>query len=393
MSQAIPGIDRLLTDHTHLIRGRRIGLLCNQATVTTSFVPLLDALLSRSRELECEVVAVFGPQHGIWGHTQDNMIEWEGYSDPRTGLPFYSLYGERREPQPNWLEGIDLFVADLPDIGSRYYTFIWTLGLCMRACERADIPVLVLDRPNPIGGARAEGFVLNPEFSSFVGLHPMPQRHGMTLGEIAQMFFQTGFARPELEVLRVVGWDRADFLDRTGIPWVMPSPNMPCLETALVYPGACLIEGTLLSEGRGTTRPFEIVGAPYIDGWRLAETLNRIGLPGVVFRPYQFLPTFQKHHDKVCQGVFTHVTDRQAFRPVLTTAALLLEVAQAYPDDFGWLPPPYEYEVERMPIDILAGHSFLREAVEGRGNLKAVQERMDEECAAFEPLRNAARLH
>ncbi len=345
-------------------RGRRIGLVCNQASVSSGFIHALDHLLPHHAAGELTIQAVFGPQHGIWGHTQDNMIEWEGYRDPRTGLLFHSLYGEHREPTDAMLEGIDELVIDVPDVGSRYYTFIWTVALCLRACGRRGIPVTVLDRPNPISGTAEEGPMLEPEYASFVGLYPLRIRHGLTVGEVARRMKAEHFPEVELDVVECEGWDRSAYLDETAFPWSMPSPNMPTVDTAAVYPGMCLLEGTELSEGRGTTRPFEIFGAPYIDGWRLAEELNRRALPGAIFRPYQFLPTFQKFAGEICQGCFLHVTDRRAFLPFRAGCEVIQAVQKLYPDRFAWLQPPYEYEEKLMPIDILLGNGWMRPMIE-----------------------------
>lgn len=311
------------------------------------------------------------------------MIEWEGYLDPRTGLRFHSLYGERREPSPESLREVDRLVFDIPEVGARYYTFIWTLALCMKACEALGIPVTVLDRPNPIDGKTMEGGVLDPEFASFVGLYPIPVRHGQTMGGLARYFQARYFPRVELEVVDCEGWDRARYLDETEFPWVMPSPNMPSVQTALVYPGMCLLEGTRMSEGRGTTRPFEMLGAPFIDAWRFCEALQKEKLPGVWFRPATFLPTFQKHAGTLCQGCFVHVTDRRKFESVLTGVAVIRAAASLYPGDFAWLPPPYEYETEKLPFDILAGNAWLRESIEQGEDLGRIRERLREELSTF----------
>lgn len=370
MSNCAVGLDVLLSDDCRLIQGRRIGLVCNQASISGDLVHVLDCLLPYHRLGRINIMSVFGPQHGIWGHTQDNMIEWEGYLDPRTGIRFHSLYGQHRQPTPQMLQGIDELVVDLPDVGARYYTFIWTLALCMKACEPLGIPVTVLDRPNPINGVTVEGPLLDPAFASFVGLYPLPIRHGMTVGDVARHLKETQFPGVDLRVVEVQGWNRESYLDETDFPWAMPSPNMPTVETAVVYPGMCLIEGTQMSEGRGTTKPFEIFGAPYIDGWVLAEELNRYGLPGCVFRPYQYQPTFHKFVGQICQGCHIHVTDRRTFQPFLTTCVLLQKVMALYPDDFKWLNPPYEYEEKLMPIDILLGNGWLRGVIESGGDLR-----------------------
>lgn len=337
------GLDRLAARGFDRLQGRKYGLLCNQATITADGRHIFEHDLP-------PFTALFGPQHGLFGHTQDNMIEWEGSG--RT----YSLYGEHRKPTPEMLEGLDLMVIDLPDIGSRYYTFAWTTVLTIEACRESGIGVLVLDRPNPLGGVVTEGPI--NELISFVGLRPVPIRHGLTLGEIA-------LREGPVEVLSAEGWSREVLFPETGLPWAMPSPNMPTFDTALVYPGGCLLEGTTISEGRGTTRPFEIFGAPGFSG--LDRELNALDLPGVHFRPIQFQPTFNKHAGELCDGCFVHVHDRAALQPVLTYVHVLAACFKRRPEGF-WKQPPYEYEHEHMPIDILWGSSALRESIE-RGAL------------------------
>jgi uncharacterized protein YbbC (DUF1343 family) len=368
------GLDRWLSDGFASIKGQRIGLVCNQASVSSSYVHVLDLMLPHHKRGDFAIGAVFGPQHGIWGHTQDNMIEWEGYEDPRTGLTFFSLYGEHREPTDEMLAGLDRVVIDVPDIGSRYYTFIWTTALTMKACERQGIPVTILDRPNPINGVDTEGPLLDPAYASFVGLHPLPARHGLTLGEAARQFKELYYPGVELEVVEVEGWDRSLYADECGAPWAMPSPNMPTVDTAVVYPGMCLIEGTQLSEARGTTKPFEMFGAPFVDGWKLTDELNSRNLPGVIFRPVQFLPTFQKCADEICQGSFLHVTDRRSFKPLLTGCTVIQAVINLWPEDFKWLEPPYEYEWNLMPIDILLGSGEIRKSIESGADLREALE-------------------
>lgn len=284
-------------------------------------------------------------------------------------------------------------VIDLQDAGARYYTFIWTMALCMRACEAAGIPVLVLDRPNPLGGIEVEGTLLRPEFSSFVGLYPLPTRHGMTIGEIARFLAGAFFPRCRLDVVAMTEWKREMNFDDTGLPWAMPSPNLPTVDTALVYPGGCLLEATNLSEGRGTTRPFEMIGAPYLDGHRFCEALNRSGLDGVKFRPIEFEPTFNKHARERCGGCFVHVLDRSVFRPVLTSVAILQEAIRQADGRFAWKPPPYEYEAEKRPIDILAGNDWLADAIERLEPLADIAGRFRADCEEFEPVRRTALLY
>jgi uncharacterized protein YbbC (DUF1343 family) len=300
------------------------------------------------------------------------MVEWEGFCDQETGLPVYSLYGKTRSPIPDMLQNIDCLVIDLPDVGARYYTFAWTVALCLQACQENQVSCVVLDRPNPITGMMVEGPVLDPSFSSFVGLYSLPIRHGMTMGELATYFNGEFGIGCDLTVVPMEGWKRQMWYEETGLPWVMPSPNMPTLDTALVYPGMALLEGTSVSEGRGTTRPFEIFGNPGADPYALVRALENDHLSGVTFRPLHFMPTFQKHQGKLCGGAQIHVTDRDAFLPVLTGVAIIRSLYQLCPETFRWKEPPYEYEAEKLPIDILAGSDALRLQIEGGCSLEEI---------------------
>jgi uncharacterized protein YbbC (DUF1343 family) len=385
------GLDACISDGFARFKGHAIAIVCNQASVSGDYVHALDHLLPLHKNGGLQIACVLGPQHGIWGHTQDNMVEWQGYRDPRTGLLFHSLYGEHREPTRAMLQGVGRLVFDVPDVGARYYTFVWTLANCMKACAEHGVPVTVLDRPNPIGGIQVEGPVLQPQYASFVGLHPLPTRHGMTVGELATYFRAAYYPSCDLEVVRMEGWERAAYQDETEFGWAVPSPNMPTVDTAVVYPGQCLLEGTRMSEGRGTTRPFEVFGAPWIEAWEFTGRLNALGLSGVHFRPYVYQPTFQKFAGELCQGAFIHVTDRSAYRPVLTSVAVMQEAARH--DRFEWLLPPYEYEETKMPFDILAGNAWLRSAIEGLEPLAKVRDRMDSEAAEFEPVRQGCLLY
>ncbi|MEW5746176.1 MAG: DUF1343 domain-containing protein [Nitrospirota bacterium] len=375
------GLDRLEKGWPGGLRGARVGLLVHPASVDRR-LEHAATLFMRSKKFETR--AFFGPQHGIRGETQDNMIEWEGFRDPRTGLPVYSLYGAARKPEPAMLRDIDVMAIDMQDVGARYYTFIWTMELCMQACLEEGKAAVVLDRPNPIGGALVEGPVLDPAYASFVGQRPLPVRHGMTVAEIALYLKEAFYPALELHIVPVKGWKRKQWFDRTGLPWVLPSPNMPTLDTAAVYPGMCLLEGTMLSEGRGTTRPFEIFGAPFIDPEALVKRLRDCRLPGVVFRPLFFQPTFQKHAGTLCGGAQIHVIDREKFRSFTTGVAVLKAVRDLYPGDFLWKQPPYEYEAEKMPIDILAGADRLRKEIEAGEGLKRMEARWQEECRSFQ---------
>lgn len=381
------GLDQIHDQWPATLRKARVGLLCHPASINARLEHASDVFLKHPG---CKVGAFFGPQHGIRGSDQANMIEWEGSRDRKTGIMVYSLYGRRRKPSPEMLRGLDALVVDLFDVGARYYTYIWTLFLCMEACAEAGKSVVVLDRPNPINGVDVEGPVLNPRFASFVGLKPLPIRHGMTLGEIARYFKAAFIPGADLHVVPLKGWSRPMFFDETGLPWAMPSPNIPTLESALVYPGLCLLEGTNLSEGRGTTRPFEIFGAPFLDADRLCGRLAAYRLPGVRFRPLHFKPTFDKYCGALCHGAQIHITDRKAIRPFLLGLAILRTALELAPRSFRWLKGPYEYEARKKPIDILFGTDTLRPALTTRRPLLSLEKGWAAPLAAF---RSARRRH
>ena len=355
MSRVLLPVDSLDEVWPAMPRDARVGALLHSASVGGDLVPTLTRLEALAAEGRFRLTALFGPQHGFESTTQDNMVEWESFRHPRLDVPVFSLYGEHRQPTPAMLDEIDVLFVDLVDVGSRYYTFIWTLFLCMEACQERGIPVIVADRPNPIDGVTVEGEPQRDDHLSFVGLHPLPHRHGKTIGELAELFRAERFPDTVLTVLPLAHWDRNSYHDETGLAWVMPSPNMPSLDTALVYPGLCLFEGTTLSEGRGTTRPFELFGAPGIDSEDLASALRALGLPGCHFRPAPFQPAFQKHAGRPCGGAQLHVTDRRSFLPFHTGVAILSLIRGRYPENFDWTLPPYEYETKKLPIEILLG--------------------------------------
>ena len=363
------------------LRGARVGVVCNPASVDHALRHIVDRLVEAPG---VELAAIFGPQHGFRSDVQDNMIETPHGDDPARHVPVYSLYSDTREPTAEMLRGLDILVIDLQDIGARIYTYIYTMANCLRAAVRHGLPVVVCDRPNPIGGGQVEGAALAAGFESFVGQFPLPMRHGMTIGELARLFNDAFGIGATLEIAPMERWHRDMYWDATGLPWVLPSPNMPTLDTAIVYPGTVLFEGTMVSEGRGTTRPFELVGAPWIDADRFAAAMNALDLPGVYFRPAVFQPTFQKHAQQTCGGCQIHVLDREDFRPVLTGVALIDTFRRFDPGRFAWRPPPYEYEHHKAPIDILAGSDALRRQIETETPLQAIVAswRADEE--AFE---------
>ena len=382
------GSERLLASGR--LAGRRVGVVSNPASVDGAFRHVVDRIAAQPG---VTLAALFGPQHGFHADAQDNMVETAHARHPRLGAPIHSLYSDTREPTAAMLDGLDLLVIDLQDVGTRVYTYVYTMANCLRAARRRGLPVVVCDRPNPIGGEAVEGPVLDPAFASFVGQFPIPLRHGMTIGELARLFNDRFGIGAELEVVPLEGWSRAAYHDEAGAPWVIPSPNLPTLDSAIVYPGAVLLEGTLLSEGRGTTRPFELFGAPGIDPEGLAGRLNALALPGALFRPATFEPTFQKHAGRPCGGCQIHVTDRRAFRPVLTGAAVIAACREALGDRFGWREPPYEYERDKMPIDVLSGSPALRRHVDAGRPAAEVAADWDRGLAAFEALRRDVLLY
>src|SRR5258706_4315511 len=355
------GLEILLDSRLSLLDGPRVGLIVPPASINSRFEHAADLFHQRP---QFNLTALFGPQHGIRCETQDNMIEWQTFRDKRTALPAYSLYGETRKPTPEMLANSDIVVFDIQDVGTRVYTSIYTMALAMEAARECGKRFIVLDRPNPIGGLQIEGNLLEPDFQSFVGMFQIPMRHGMTIGELALMFNREFGIGCELEVVKMEGWRRSMFYEDTRLPWVMPSPNIPTIDTAVVYPGSVMFEGTNISEGRGTTRPFEIIGAAYIEPDELIEELRKDNLPGVEFRPLHFQPAFHKFEGELCGGIQIHAIDRNAFKPVITGAAVISAIRRLYPDGFEWKQPPYEYVYDKLPFDVINGSSRLREQIE-----------------------------
>jgi uncharacterized protein YbbC (DUF1343 family) len=374
------GIDGLLERDRKLVAGQRVAVVCNPASIDAAYVHTADRLAA---DADVQLKALFGPQHGFRSDLQDNMIETPHSRDARRRVPVFSLYSETREPTAEMLEDIDVLVIDLQDVGTRVYTYIYTMANCMRAAARHGVRVVVCDRPNPVGGEAIEGATLRPEYTSFVGQFPIPLRHGMTIGEIARLFNDAFGINAALDVVPLEGWRRSMYYDDTRLPFIIPSPNLPTLDSVTVYPGAVLFEGTMLSEGSGTTRPFEFVGAPWIDGDRLCDAMNARKLPGVHFRPMFFEPTFQKHARQTCGGCQIHVLDRVIFRPVSTAVELIAEFYRQDPVRFAWREPPYEYEREKPPIDILYGSDRLRATIESGQGADALSAAWAEDEEAF----------
>ncbi|MCC6670862.1 MAG: DUF1343 domain-containing protein [Planctomycetes bacterium] len=355
------GLEVALEDPPEALRHARFGLLCNQASLDAGF-RCAHALLGA--RFPGHLRALFTPQHGLFGEEQDNMIESPHGRDPETGIPVHSLYAATRKPSAEQLKGLDLLVVDLQDVGTRVYTYVWTLMLCLEACAAAGVEVLVLDRPNPIGGRLVEGPPLSPALRSFVGLHPVPMRHGLTLGEAARHINRSAGLGARLHVVPMQGWRRDLLWGDLGRTWVPTSPNLPRHEGALVYPGQVLLEGTNVSEGRGTTTPFEVCGAPWVDPHRLLRELEPVLDDALVVRPYRFRPTFHKFHGESCGGLYLHPREPHAVRSYRFSLGLLAALRRLWPEHFAWRPPPYEYEAVHAPIDILTGDPGVRSAVD-----------------------------
>lgn len=378
------GLDVLYEQKCAPLRGKRVGLVCHPASIDGQYRHAVE-LLRGARSIE--LAAIFGPEHGFAGTAQD--LIGVGHAT-EAGLRVHSLYGssvESLRPTAEQLRGLDVLVIDLQDIGSRYYTFQATMLYCLEACAANGVAACVLDRPNPLGGVGVEGPSLTPGFESFVGPHPIPVRHGLTMGELARLYQQVRVPNVTLEVIACDGWQREMSFEHTGLPWVQPSPNMPTVDTAFVYPGMCLLEGTNLSEGRGLTRPFELCGAPWIDATELAVRLNAERLPGVLFRPAKFRPTFQKFTGQDCSGVQLHVTDRTAFMPVRSGLAVLATMRELSGTKFAWRTEEYEFVTDRPAIDLLFGSPRERNALESGMPWRAITAAWEPEEAAFLELR------
>ena len=384
----LPGINHLLAQPEKYLKGKTVGLVVNHTSLTSDYKHSIAHFNSHP---SFTLTALFAPEHGLYGIAQD-MVEIENEVDPVSGLTISSLYGKTEatlEPDPAALAGIDNLIFDIQDVGARYYTFIYTMAKCMGICKKSGTRMIVCDRPNPINGVSLEGNLVAEDYRSFVGQYPLPNRHAMTAGELALFFNHEIDIGCELKVVPMTHWNREQWYDETGLPWVPPSPNMPTLDTAVVYPGMCLIEGTQISEGRGTTRPFENFGAPYIDPHKLLQRIESDldQLPGVMFRPQFFQPMFQKHGGEACGGLQIHVTDRNQFKPLLTTIALLRAIAELYPKEFKWRTKPYEFVSDRPAIDLLYGNTQFRENI-GTLSLNEIEASWQEELNRFKEVRN-----
>jgi uncharacterized protein YbbC (DUF1343 family) len=375
------GLENLLTKYFDRIRGRRVGLVASTSSIDRN---LTSSITRLHQHPGVNLVALFGPEHGLRGEAQAGEPV-NTYTDPSTNLPVYSLYGQTQKPTPEMLREIDTLVFDIQDGGVRFYTYLATLAHVMQAAAENNVLVIVLDRPTPIGGHKVEGPVLDLAYQSFVGPYPIPIRYGMTMGEMARLFNDAFEIGCQLEVIPLSGWKRGMWFDQTGLPFVPSSPNLPTLHSLTLYPGTCLVEGTTLSEGRGTTKPFEYIGAPWIDAENLAQTLNAMDLPGVRFRPVYFVPTFSKYREQVCQGVHIYVQDREKFQPIETVLHMLACVRSAYPDHFAWQAP--QSLGGQYPIDLLSGSNTLREHVDAHRPIPDLVDQWQEALQVFGNIR------
>jgi uncharacterized protein YbbC (DUF1343 family) len=391
MKQVILGIQQLKADPPPWLKQARLGLLCNQASIDPFSRPSSHIIAELAGK---NLKALFSPQHGITGDAQANMVETEDAINPELAIPIYSLYSSQtRTPTEEQLGKIDCLLIDLQDVGTRVYTFATTMGLCLETAARYKKKVVVLDRPNPINAEQVEGNILKESLRSFVGFAPMPMRHGMTVGELARFFNKERKIGADLEIIPMQGYKREYFFSDTGLPWVPPSPNMKTPATALVYPGQVLLEGTNLSEGRGTSTPFESFGAPFINPSLLRQKLEKRNLPGVRFQETSFTPQFDKWQGQLCRGLQINATNPRAYKPYYTTLAILQEIITAWPEKFSWLPPPYEYEFKRLPIDIITGDEEIRKGLEAGRDLDEMEKSWQAGLKAFLAIRKQYLLY
>jgi uncharacterized protein YbbC (DUF1343 family) len=393
MKRVTLGLEKLLANPKKYLSGSTLGLVVNQTSLTSDGQFSIGQFHNNK---SFKLKTILAPEHGVYGVDQDMALVTDEI-EPLSGLLVRSLYGTSTSsltPSSYLLDGIDNLVFDIQDVGSRYYTFIYTLANCMKTCAQSNTRMIVCDRPNPINGLAVEGNLVEKEFYSFVGQYPIPNRHGMTVGELAKLFNEHFGIKCDLKVIPMEGWERSMWYDQTGLSWVSPSPNMPTLSTATVYPGMCLIEGTLLSEGRGTTLPFEQVGAPYINAEVFAKTLNKENLPGIFFRPQYFKPQFQKWSGEVCGGVQLHIIERNKIKPLATSISMLFLIKKLYPNDFSWRTEPYEFVNDRLAIDLLYGNSTLREAIEaGNLSIKKLESSWEEDIKVFSSQREECLIY
>lgn len=380
MGRVFTGLENFIDSPPAFIRDKRLGLLCNPASIDSNFNHARELINS---ELPGKLTALYSPQHGFFSEKQDNMIESENMIDPLLNVPVFSLYGKTRIPSKEMLDPIDILIIDLQDVGTRVYTFIYTMSYCLEAAKKFGKKVVILDRPNPIGGEIVEGNCLLPEFVSFVGRYPIPMRHGLTIGELALLFNNHFAIDCDLEVIPMKGWKRAMFFGNTGLPWIPPSPNLPTPVSAAVYPGQVILEGTNISEGRGTTQPFEVFGAPFINTRKIISALDDNLLPGIILRPVAFEPTSNKWQGERCEGFQIHITDPVRYKPYFSTLKLLHAIYFYHGNEFRWKNPPYEYEFDKYPVDLITGDSSIRTAIESSDKIDEIEKRWQAELEEY----------
>ena len=390
MKPVITGLENFIKSPPPWLAGKKAGLLCNPASVDRNFT---HARILLNNRLPGTVQALFSPQHGFFSEKQDNMVESADMLDTVLQVPVYSLYGKTRIPEKRMLEDLDALIIDLQDVGTRVYTFMYTMSYCLEAARQHRVKVLLLDRPNPMGGLVVEGNCLSPDVASFVGRYPIPMRHGLTMGELALLFNRHFEIGCDLEVVPMDGWRRNMYFTETGLPWVAPSPNLPTPTSTLVYPGQVIWEGTNVSEGRGTTQPFELFGAPFIDPGEITAFLGGSSLPGIVLRSTAFEPTANKWRGTLCKGFQIHIRDKARYEPYATSLRLLLAVLACHADAFQWKSPPYEYEYEKLPIDLIIGNSDIRRRIEQLETLDDIIASWKEKTEAFRRISQAYYLY
>ena len=385
------GIEELLKSPPTFLKDKRLALLCNQASTDRHFRHSRDLI---AQAFPGRLSCLFSPQHGFYAEKQDNMVESAHMLDQATGLQVYSLYGDKRKPDQTMFEHIDVLLIDLMDVGTRVYTFFSTLAYCLEAAAKFNKQVVILDRPNPLGGAIVEGNLLTPDCRSFVGLYPLPMRHGLTLGELAlyiNSHIDQESINADLKVVPMRGWRRSMLFHDTGLPWVFPSPNMPTLQSAMVYPGQVIWEGANVSEGRGTAMPFELFGAPFFNHKEILDYVGEIN--GCTLRPVVFEPVANKWAGRNCIGFQIHITDHEIFRPYSSSLILLQAIIHLYPDDFQYKPPPYEYEYDRLPMDLILGDVSLRKSLEGKVPVSNLEKKWQHGLHEFDKARKQVFLY
>jgi len=386
----VSGLERVIRDPGILRSKGALGLLYNQASIDRNLDCAPDLLYKAFRD---RLTVLFGPQHGVHGTEQDNMRETPHSVHPRTGIQITSLYAESRKPSPSVLKSLDAVVVDIQDVGARVYTYATTVAYLMQACAETGQEVVVLDRPNPVNGSDVQGNISRRKFASFVAPFPLPMRHGMTIGELMIFYNKVHDIRCRLTVIPMLGWKRSMWFEATSLPWVMPSPNMPSTETASVYPGQVIFEGTCMSEGRGTTRPFEIIGAPFVDAEAVRKAIPQETLSGAVLRTTEFRPTFNKWSGSICKGFQVHVMDRNVFKPLTASLGILQALMRLYPSGFQWAAPPYEYVFDQLPMDVIMGDDSVRVDLEAGCSIAEIEEKWRDDLMEFKKKREEFLLY